>query len=62
MQKTTKNWSEIPLFHAEKNKIFASTRRCQDMNCWLNTPRLNVGNLQAIKQYWHFIETAEFSQ
>jgi hypothetical protein len=61
MQKTTTNWSERPLFHAEKNVIFASTRRRQDMNCWLNTPRLNVGNLQAIKQYWQFIETAEFA-
>ncbi|MBD9614405.1 hypothetical protein [Pseudomonas sp. PDM02] len=62
MKKTNNNWSRTPLFHAEKNIIPASTRKHHDMNCWLNTPRLNVGNLQAIKQYWQFIETAEFAQ
>ncbi|NUU38279.1 hypothetical protein [Pseudomonas sp. C2B4] len=59
MQKTDKNWSKTPLFHAEKNIIFASTVKHHDMNCWGSTPRLNVGNLHEIKRYWQLSEMLE---
>lgn len=59
MQHTTVNWSRTPLFHTEKNVISMSTKGRPDLNCWLNSPRLNVGNLEAIKQYWQAIEAAE---
>ncbi|WP_347905434.1 hypothetical protein [Pseudomonas purpurea] len=52
MSKTTHDWSSVPLFRAATHVLSTPVHNSLESDCWGPTPRLNVGNIHAIKQYW----------
>lgn len=52
MSKTTHDWNDAPLFRAATNVLDTPVQNSQESDCWGPTPRLNVGNIHEIKQYW----------
>lgn len=59
MQQTTENWTSTPVFRAGTNTINTPTQRINIINCWGTVPRLNIGNIHEIKQYWQVMDITQ---